>query len=65
VHLGPDPDAAHDLLAGLLRGMVADLDPQDRARALGALHAVMVAHHTPRGVELDSAAWLVTAVRAP
>ncbi len=27
-------------------------------------HAAMAAHHTPRGVELDSAAWLVTASAA-
>jgi hypothetical protein len=44
--------------------MIADLDPPTRARALAALHAALSAHHTPRGVELDSAAWLVTATRS-
>jgi SAM-dependent methyltransferase len=63
LNFGPDPDTAHDLVAGLMRGRVTDLDPPSRDRALAALHATMAAHHTPRGVELASAAWLVTATR--
>jgi SAM-dependent methyltransferase len=61
---GPDADTAHALIAGLLHWMVADLDPPARARALAGLHAAVAACETPRGVELDSAAWLVTATRA-
>jgi SAM-dependent methyltransferase len=61
LNLGPDPDTAHALVAGLLHWMVADLDPPTRTRALGDLRATLSAHHTPRGVELGSAAWLVTA----
>jgi SAM-dependent methyltransferase len=63
LNFGPDPESAHALLAGLLHWMVADLDLPTRARALAALRATLAAHHTPRGVELDSAAWLVTATR--
>jgi SAM-dependent methyltransferase len=63
LNFGPDPDTAHTLIAGLLHWMVADLDPPTRAQALDALHAAMAAHRTERGVELDSAAWLVTAIR--
>jgi SAM-dependent methyltransferase len=61
LNFGPDPDTAHAFVAGLLRWMVAELDPSTRARALADLHAMLAAHHTSRGVELDSAAWLVTA----
>jgi SAM-dependent methyltransferase len=64
LNFGPDPDSAHALLAGLLHWMVADLDPPTRTRALAALHTTLSAHRTPRGVELGSAAWLVTATRS-
>lgn len=60
---GPDPDDATAFIGGLLAWMVADLDEAGRARALDALNATMVLHSTPRGVELGSAMWLVTAVR--
>jgi SAM-dependent methyltransferase len=63
VNFGPDPDTAHALLAGLLHWMVADLDAPTRAGALAALRTTLAAHQTRRGVELDSAAWLVTAIR--
>jgi len=63
LNFGPDPDTAHTLVAGLLHWMVADLDPPTRASALAALHTTLSAHHTSRGVELGSAAWLVTATR--
>lgn len=63
LNVGPDPDTAHTLIAGLLHWMVADLDPPTRAQALDALHAAMAAHRTELGVELDSAAWQVTAIR--
>jgi SAM-dependent methyltransferase len=61
LNFGPDPDTAHALVAGLLHWMVADLDPPTRTRALADLHTTLSAHDTPRGVELGSAAWLVTA----
>ena len=60
---GPNPDDATAFIGGLLAWMVADLDEAGRARALDALNATMVLHSTPRGVELGSAMWLVTAVR--
>jgi SAM-dependent methyltransferase len=63
LNFGPDPDSAHALLAGLLHWMVADLDDPTRTRALSTLHATLSTHHTERGVELGSAAWLVTASR--
>lgn len=63
LNFGPDPDAARALIAGLMDWMIADLDPPARARALATLHAALAAHRTERGVELGSAAWLVTATR--
>ncbi len=63
LNFGPDPDTAHALIAGLLHWTVADLDPPTRARALATLHTTMAAPRTERGVELGSAAWLVTAIR--
>jgi SAM-dependent methyltransferase len=63
LNFGPDPDAARALIAGLMDWMIADLDPRDRARALATLHTALAAHRTERGVELGSAAWLVTATR--
>jgi SAM-dependent methyltransferase len=63
LNFGPDPDAARALIAGLMDWLIADLDPPARARALAALRTALAAHRTERGVELGSAAWLVTATR--
>jgi hypothetical protein len=43
--------------------MVQGLDEDGRARALDALRSTIEAHHTDRGVEYASAAWLITASR--
>ena len=63
LNFGPDPDAARALIAGLLHWMIVDLDPPTRAHALTTLRRALAAHRTGRGVELGSAAWLVTATR--
>jgi SAM-dependent methyltransferase len=63
LNFGPDPDAARALIAGLMNWMIADLDPPARARALATLRTALAARRTERGVELGSAAWLVTATR--
>ena len=47
--------------AWLLRGT----NEAQRAAAAANLHALFAAHQTPDGVELGSAAWLITARRAP
>jgi SAM-dependent methyltransferase len=60
---GHDADEAAALIGGLMAWMVADLDEDRRRAALDGLHAAMVAHEGPDGVELGSAAWLVSAVR--
>jgi len=46
---------------GAARGLLGGLDEADRARALDALLATMAAHETAEGVQLGSAAWLITA----
>ncbi len=60
---GADADDAFAFVSdtGPARGLLQGLGPDDRARALEALWAELVAHDTGAGVYLDSAAWLVTA----
>jgi SAM-dependent methyltransferase len=48
---------------GIVEGMTKDLDDDDTARALDAVHALLQAHETPEGVLIGSAAWLITARR--
>jgi SAM-dependent methyltransferase len=60
---GADPDDAAAFLLGLLGWMLEGRDEQAREQARSALHRTLEAHTTPRGVELGSAAWLVTATR--
>ena len=45
----------------MVRGLTADLDPEQRDQALANLRATFDAHQTPDGVLIDSASWLVTA----
>jgi SAM-dependent methyltransferase len=45
------------------RAMLADAEPGASAKAEAAIRAALAEHLTPRGVELDAAAWLVTAHR--
>ena len=60
---GTDAERATAFISGLMAWMVADLDEQRRSSALADLHAAMLAHEGPGGVEFASAAWLVRAVR--
>lgn len=60
---GADPDDALRFVAGQQSGMLAALDDAARATALDALRAALTEHRTERGVEFDSAAWLVRATR--
>ncbi|HYJ68099.1 MAG TPA: methyltransferase domain-containing protein [Nocardioidaceae bacterium] len=62
--LGDTVESAHDLIAGLMGWMIADLDPDARRRALDDLERRITAHQTPGGVVFGSAAWLVTANRS-
>jgi hypothetical protein len=64
MYFGPDPDDAFRFVSGQHAGMVRDLDPDTRARALANLRASLVDHHTERGVLYDSAAWLIRARRS-
>ncbi|HEY4004343.1 MAG TPA: methyltransferase domain-containing protein [Pseudonocardia sp.] len=59
--LGADTDAAFAHLCGIHAGMLRDIDPQTRDRALDNLRASVAEHHTERGVRYDSAAWLIQA----
>ena len=64
MYFGPDADAAHAFVLGQLGWLVADLPPDQRTRAVDALHTVMREHQTDDGVLIGSAAWLVTAERS-
>jgi SAM-dependent methyltransferase len=50
---------------GIVRGLLADLDDEARARALDDLESMVHAHEGPDGVTLASAAWLITATKEP
>ncbi len=63
MYFGPDPDDALRFVSGQHAGMVRDLAPGTRARALEDLRASLADHHTERGVLYDSAAWLIRAGR--
>jgi SAM-dependent methyltransferase len=64
MYFGRTADDAHRLIAGLTAWMLEGLDEAGRHRALDSLRASVVAHESTRGVEFDSAMWLVTATRA-
>ena len=65
MNLGADADDAFSFVRtmGIVEGMTHDLDDDDTARALAAVHAVLKDHETPDGVLIGSAAWLITARR--
>lgn len=65
LNFGPTAAEATDFMHGLNAWMLRDLDENDARGALDDLAEVMRSHETPDGVLLDSAAWLVTATRAP
>lgn len=50
---------------GLVRKLLAEADSATRTRALDAIRDALAAHRTEQGVQLGSAAWLVTARRGP
>ncbi|MDX6226138.1 MAG: hypothetical protein QOE64_2514 [Frankiales bacterium] len=60
---GRDADEAYAFLLGLSGWMIADLDEDARRAAEERLRAMLAAHETADGVQLDSAAWLITARR--
>jgi len=64
MHFGTDPDDALAFLLGLVGWMLEGLDEDGRVQATEALLAGLAARHTADGVQLGSAAWLVTARRA-
>ncbi|CAO5234824.1 class I SAM-dependent methyltransferase [Frankia sp. AgKG'84/4] len=63
MYFGPDPDEAFQFVSAQHAGLVRDLDPDAKGRALDALRADLAEHHTTRGVRYDSAAWLIQARR--
>jgi SAM-dependent methyltransferase len=62
---GADGDDAFGFFrgTGVTRGMLQGLEETDRASALDALRATMVAHDTGDGVLFGSGAWLISARR--
>jgi hypothetical protein len=60
---GADAETAHEMVVGLAGWMMQGLDEAGRARAQEALRASIAAHVTERGVQYDSAAWIITAMR--
>jgi SAM-dependent methyltransferase len=62
---GTDPDDAVAFLGrgGVVRGLLQNLEPTDRQRALDAFHATMASHARDGGVWFDSASWLISAER--
>lgn len=63
MYLGSSVDEATGFMHGLNGWMVSELDEASQRRARDALAAVMADAEGPEGVELPSAAWLVTATR--
>ncbi len=62
INFGVDPDDALAFQSGQHAGLLADLAPDTRARALHHLHDDLFAHYDPhRGVLYRSAAWIVQA----
>lgn len=63
---GEDADDADAFLGrqGFTRFLLADLDQTERQAALAALRALVEDHTSADGVQLGSAAWLITARRA-
>jgi SAM-dependent methyltransferase len=63
MRLGDDVESAYAFVSrmGNTRGLLDDLDEDDRSAALGNLRSVLAEHATPRGVVLGTSSWLVTA----
>ncbi|MER5388344.1 class I SAM-dependent methyltransferase [Saccharopolyspora sp. NPDC002686] len=63
MYFGRDVDDACDFIAEQHAWLLADLDADDKSRAIADLRADLADHQTERGVLYDSAAWLVEARR--
>jgi SAM-dependent methyltransferase len=65
VCFGTDTDDAFGFVSdlGIVRGLVADLQPDQQRAALDDLRAVLEAHESADGVRFDSQAWVITARR--
>jgi SAM-dependent methyltransferase len=64
IWLGPDADQGTGWQLGQSAWLLRGTDEDQRARATANLHALLLAHETPDGVRLGSAAWMITARRA-
>jgi SAM-dependent methyltransferase len=64
MYYGPDVPAAERYVAGMLGGLLTELDDAGRAEAETALRATLEEHHGPDGVTYPSAMWIITAGRA-
>ena len=65
IWLGADADQGTRWQLGQSGWLLLDTNQAQRTAAAANLHALFAAHQTPDGVELGSAAWLITARRAP
>ena len=65
IWLGPDADQGTRWQLGQSGWLLHGTNQAQRTAAAANLHALFAAHQTPDGVELGSAAWLITARRAP
>jgi len=65
VCFGTDTEDAFGFVkdVGVVRGLMADLTPDQQRVALEDLHAVLEAHAGPDGVLFDSRMWVITALR--
>lgn len=61
--MGRDGASAYDFVKdiGIVHGLTSELDEAQKAEALENLRAMLAAHETPNGVQLQTAAWTVTA----
>ena len=62
VCFGTDTDDAFGFVSdlGLVRGLVAELEPDEQRAALDDLRAVLQAHDGADGVRFGSQAWVIT-----
>ena len=65
IWLGRDADQGTRWQLGQSGWLLHGTNQAQRTAAAANLHALFAAHQTPDGVELGSAAWLITARRAP
>ena len=65
IWLGLDADQGTRWQLGQSAWLLVGLDEAQRAQATANLHALLLAHETPDGVQLGSATWMITARRTP